>query len=89
MIFFLIRSLANFIPSNILATDLAADLDTGSSVCESHSVVSDSAIPWTILSMEFSRPEYWSGYPIPFSKGSSQPRDQAQVSCITGGFFIS
>ena len=23
------------------------------------------ATPWTIQSMEFSRPEYWSGYPIP------------------------
>ena len=25
------------------------------------SVMSDSVIPWTIQSMEFSRPEYWSG----------------------------
>ena len=25
---------------------------------------------------------------IPFSKGSSRPRDQAQVSCIAGRFFI-
>ena len=24
---------------------------------------------------------------IPFSKGSSQPRDQTQVSCTTGRFF--
>ena len=24
---------------------------------------------------------------IPFSRGSSQPRNQTQVSCITGGFF--
>ena len=24
---------------------------------------------------------------MPFSRGSSQPRDQTQVSCITGGFF--
>ena len=24
---------------------------------------------------------------IPFSKGSSQPRDQTQVSCIAGRFF--
>ena len=31
---------------------------------ESHSVVSDSATPWTIQSMDFSRPEYWSGYPF-------------------------
>ena len=34
------------------------------------SVVSDSAIPWTIacqapLSVEFSRQEYWSGLPFP------------------------
>ena len=36
---------------------------------ESHSVVSDSlqhhATPWTIQSMEFSRPEYCSGFPSP------------------------
>ena len=32
---------------------------------ESRSVVSDSATPETVLSMEFSRPEYWSGQPFP------------------------
>ena len=26
---------------------------------------------------------------IPFSRGSSQPRDRTWVSCITGGFFTS
>ena len=26
---------------------------------------------------------------VPFSRGSSQPRDQTQVSLIAGGFFIS
>ena len=26
---------------------------------------------------------------FPFSRGSSLPRDQAQVSCIAGGFFTS
>ena len=26
---------------------------------------------------------------LPFSRGSSQPRDQTQVSCIAGGFFTS
>ena len=31
----------------------------------SHSVLSDSATSWTIQSMEFSRPEYWSGQPFP------------------------
>ena len=34
-------------------------------VCESHSVMSDSVTPTTIQAMEFSRPEYWSGYPFP------------------------
>ena len=44
--------------------------------------------PWTVayqppLSIEFSRQEYWSGLPVPsFSRGSSQPRDWIQVSCI-------
>ena len=32
---------------------------------ESHSVMSDSVTPQTIQSMEFSRPEYWSGQPFP------------------------
>ena len=35
----------------------------------------------------FSRQGYWSGYPYPSSRGSSQPRDGTQVSCTTGGFF--
>ena len=26
---------------------------------------------------------------FPFFRGSSQPRDQTQVSCIAGGFFTS
>ena len=55
---------------------------------ESRSVVSDSATPWTLQSMEFSRPEYWSGA-VSFSRGSSQPRDQTQVFHIAGGFFAS
>ena len=44
------------------------------------------ATPWITESMEFSRPE-WVAFP--FSKGSSQSRDQTQVSCIAGGFFTS
>ena len=46
------------------------------------------ATPCTIKSVEFSRPEYWSGA-IPFSRGSSQPRDQTQVSCTAVRFFTS
>ena len=36
--------------------------------------------------MKFSRPEYWSGC-LSLLRGPSQPRNQAQVSCIAGGFF--
>ena len=45
-------------------------LDMWSHLLISHSVMSDSLWPWTIayqapLSMEFSRREYWSGWPFP------------------------
>ena len=51
-----------------------------------------STTPWTVahqalLSMEFPRQEYWSGFPFPITGESSQPRDQIRVSCIAGGFF--
>ena len=50
------------------------------------------AIPKTVacqtpLSMEFSRPEYSSEQPIPFSRGSSKSRDWTQVSHTAGEFF--
>ena len=48
-------------------------------------------IPWTVslpgYSVEFSRPGYWHGWPFPFFKGSSQPRDRIQVSRIESQFF--
>ena len=61
------------------------------SVC--HSVVSDSFVtPWTVahqapLSMGILQVRILEWIAIPFSRGSSQPRDQTQVSCIAGGFF--
>ena len=53
--------------------------------------------PWTVahqgpLSMRFSRQEYWSGLPCPFSRGSSWPRDRICVSyssCSAGRFFTT
>ena len=44
-----------------------------------HSVMSESATPWTIacqspLSMEFSKQEYWSGLPFPTSQDLPYPR---------------
>ena len=59
------------------------------------------ATPWTIQSMEFSRPprELYSPWNssgqnarvsgFPFSRGSSQPRDQTRVSYIAGGLVTS
>ena len=41
---------------------------------EGCSVVSDFVNPWTIQSMEFSRPEYWSGYPFPSPGDLPNPR---------------
>ena len=50
-------------------------------VCRVGSVISDSAIPWTVvhqapLSMEFSRQEYWSELPFPTLGDLPDPRDQ-------------
>ena len=46
------------------------------------------ATPWTVAhqappSMGFSKQEYWSGLPISFSRGSSQPRNQIHMFCIS------
>ena len=43
-------------------------------IVKSHSVVSDSVIPWTIQSMELSRPEYWSEEPFPSPGDLPNPR---------------
>ena len=60
------------------------------SLLVSLSVVSDSAIPWSVtcqapLFMKFSRQEYWSG--LPFPSPEDLPNDQTQVTCIAGRFF--
>ena len=51
------------------------------------------ATPWTVahqalLFMEFSRQEYWSGWPFP-SPGNLADRDWIQVSCTAGRFFTT
>ena len=51
-----------------------------------HSVVSDSAIPWTVaphapLSMEFSRQEYWSGEIM-------EQRQKEQTHPLNGDFLF-
>ena len=57
----------------------------------SHSGVSDPVTPWmqpTGLSVHGDAPGRTTGVGgMPSSRGSSQPRDQTQVSCIAGRFF--
>ena len=55
---------------------------------ESHSVVSNSATPdYTVHGILQARILQWVA--VPFSRGSSQPRDRTQVSHTAGGFFTS
>ena len=54
---------------------------------ESHSVLSDSLQPHGLYS-PWNSPGQNTGA-FPFSRASSQPRDQAQVSHIAGGVFTS
>ena len=61
-------------------------------VCVSRSVVSNSGTPWTVthqapLSMGFLQARILEWVAIPFSRGSSQPRDQTRVSRFAGRFF--
>ena len=64
--------------------------------CVSHSVVSDSLLSHELyvafqapVSMEFSRQEYWSGWPFPSPGDLPNPGIETWVSCIAGGFFTS
>ena len=59
---------------------------------ESRSVVSNSAVAWTIahqppLSMEFSRQEYWSGLSFPSPGDPPDPGIKPVSPALAGGFF--
>ena len=45
--------------------------------------------PWTLQSMEFSRPEYWDGWPFPSPGDLPNPVIETQVSRIAVRFFTS
>ena len=50
------------------------------------------ATPWTLLSMEFSRQEYWSGFPFPTPGGLPSPgiKPTSLASpVLAGGFFTT
>ena len=74
------------------AEELACGAKTSLCVCVNHSVISDSVIPWTVacqvpLSMEFSRPEYWSGLPFPPPGDLSHPRIQPGSPTLQADYF--
>ena len=58
-------------------------------VRDSHSVVSDSLQLMDYIVHGILQARILEGIAVPFSRGSSQPRDQTQVSLIAGGFFTS
>ena len=58
------------------------------------SVVSDSATPWTVachtlLSMEISRQEYWSGLPFPTPRDLPNLGLEHASPSLAGGFFTT
>ena len=57
--------------------------------CKSHSVVSDSLWPHRLYHPWNSPGQNTGVGSLSSSRGSSQPRDQTQVSCITGRFFTT
>ena len=66
-------------------------------VCVSHSVLFDSATPWTVacqasLSMGFSKHEYWSGLPFPspvYLPDTEIEPISLMSSVLAGGFFTT
>ena len=68
-------------------------VSTKQSYVLSHSVVSDSQTPWTVvhqapLSLEFSREEYWSGLPFPSPKDLPNPGIELASLELQTGFFL-
>ena len=64
----------------------------GSYCVLSHSVMFDSATPWTVayqdpLYMGILQARILEWITLPSSRGSSLPKDQTQVSCISGRFL--
>ena len=59
-----------------------------------HSVMSDSAMPWTVacqapLCMEFSRQEYWGRLPFPTPGNLPEPGNEPTSPALAGRFFTT
>ena len=68
---------------------MAIPFSRGSSQSESHSVFSDSLWPHGLYSPWNSLGQNTGVGSLSFARGSSQPRDQTQISHIAGEFFTS
>ena len=66
---------------------LYSQLNDNESESDNHSVMSDSLWPHGLHGILQARILEW--VVIPFSRGTSQPKDRTQVSHIAGRFFIS
>ena len=47
------------------------------------------ATPWTIQSMEFSKPEYWSGLPFPSPGGLPNPGIETRSPTLQAGSLLA
>ena len=59
-----------------------------------HPVMSDSVTPWTVayqalLSMDFSRQEYWTGLPFLIPRDLPDPGIECASPELAGGFFTT
>ena len=75
--------------NNSLGCNMQPGNYSGSDSSESHSFVSDSLQPHGLYSPRNSPARILEWVAFPFSRGSSQPRDQTHVFRIAGGFFAS
>ena len=86
-----LKSITQMCPKDVLFYACIKELSSSSLVCVSHSVVFDSLRPLE-LSMGFSvygilQARILKWIAIPFSRGTSQPRNWNLVSCMAGRFF--
>ena len=59
------------------------------SVMATHFVAPWTAVYQTLLSVQFSRQEYWSGLPFPPLGELPDPRTEPISPALAGGYFIS
>ena len=80
---------AELLPLTYVASHIFFKVSLSLCALLSRSVMSGCLKPQAPLSVGILQARILEWVAMPSSRGSSQPRDQAQVSCIAGGFFAS